>query len=176
MATRSIQLQASFGASFASTSASQIYYSVESFDGTSRIARTNSTVRAAGDGSFFALPSIDDAWLPCIAKWDDGGSSGLGSATRKASGGIDSADAPADSPVGPGSSPNTVRVLVDGTPVADADVWLTTDADGEDVYAGTLQTQSNGTATFMCDADNVYYLWAQKDGINAIQGEEFTAV
>ena len=77
--------------------------------------------------------------------------------------------------VGAGASPTTVRVLVGGNPVADADVWVSSDAAGDTVVAGTLQTDSDGEATFMLDTGVTYYLWAQKDGVNAIRGEEFEA-
>lgn len=76
--------------------------------------------------------------------------------------------------VGPGADPTTVRVRVGSTNIADADVWVTTDADGTSVVAGPLRTNSDGKATFMLDTGASYYLWAQKNGVNAIQGEPFT--
>jgi hypothetical protein len=62
-----------------------------------------------------------------------------------------------------------------GLPVADADLWITSDAAGDNVVAGTLQSNSSGQATFLLDAGTVYYFWAQKDGVNPILGERFTA-
>lgn len=61
-------------------------------------------------------------------------------------------------------------------PIADADVWVTSDAAGQNVVAGTQQTNSSGNVTFLLDAGTDYYLWMQKDGFQSIRGEQFTAV
>lgn len=79
------------------------------------------------------------------------------------------------SSIGPGSSANVCRALSNGQPIPDADAWLTTDAAGTQVYAGTLRTNSEGKVTFMCDSGVTYYFWFQKDGLNAIQGQAFVA-
>jgi hypothetical protein len=63
-----------------------------------------------------------------------------------------------------------------GNPVADGDVWITTDAAGSNVVAGTLQTNTSGQATFMLDAGETYYLFAQHSGYNSIRGQSFVAV
>lgn len=81
-----------------------------------------------------------------------------------------------DSALGEGADEVTVNVSVSGTPVADADVWVTSDSAGDVVVAGTLQTDDQGDATFMLDAGTTYYLFAQKSGVNAIQGQSFVAV
>lgn len=80
-----------------------------------------------------------------------------------------------DGVAGPGADECTITVQISGDPVPDADVWITSDEEGEDVIAGTLQTNSSGEARFMLDAGETYYLWLQKDGVNSIQGEEFIA-
>ncbi|HEV7297927.1 MAG TPA: SGNH/GDSL hydrolase family protein [Tepidisphaeraceae bacterium] len=77
---------------------------------------------------------------------------------------------------GPGASLVTIPLTVDGAPLADADVWITSDAAGANVIAGTLQTDSAGEATFLLDAGLTYYVWAQRDGVNAIRGHSFVAV
>jgi len=79
--------------------------------------------------------------------------------------------------VGPGASPTTIEWLDadSGLPVADGDVWVSTDAAGANVIAGTLQTNSLGKATFMLDTGVTYYLWGQKDGYAPIEGESFVA-
>lgn len=77
--------------------------------------------------------------------------------------------------IGPGADPVTVRVLIADEPVPDADVWVTSDEEGDTTVAGTLQTDSSGLAVFMLDYGSTYYLWAQKDGVNAIRGQEFVA-
>lgn len=78
--------------------------------------------------------------------------------------------------MGPGADFVTVNVTVpDVGPVADADVWISIDATGQYVIAGTRQTNSNGDVLFLLDDGAVYYLWAQKDGIVSIQGQQFRA-
>ena len=78
---------------------------------------------------------------------------------------------------GSGSVSTTIRITEDGleggTPVADADVWITTDAAGSNTVAGTLQTDSSGEATFSLDP-RVYYVWAQKDGYQWLSGSTLT--
>jgi hypothetical protein len=92
---------------------------------------------------------------------------GAGSWEGSGGGGID--------PRGPGATQWTPTITVGGVPLADADVWVTTDAAGTDVVAGTLRTNTAGRAgPFLLDAGVVYYLWAQKNGYNAIVGEQFT--
>lgn len=76
--------------------------------------------------------------------------------------------------VGPGEDPVMIRWRDNnGDPVADGDVWITNMADV--VIAGTVQTNSEGEYTFLLTYDVHYKLWAQKDGVNSILGEEFTA-
>jgi hypothetical protein len=70
----------------------------------------------------------------------------------------------------------TLTGLVGGTPVADADVWITSNSGGSTVVAGTKQTNSSGQCTFLLDAGVTYYLWAQKDGWQGIAGTSFVAV
>lgn len=78
--------------------------------------------------------------------------------------------------VGPGADSVTITINNQaGDPVADADVWISSDPAGSNVIAGTLQTDSEGTATFLLDAGSHYYLWAQKDGMLSKHGELFTA-
>lgn len=62
-----------------------------------------------------------------------------------------------------------------GLAVPDADVWITSDAAGTAVVAGTLQTNSSGQAVFLLDAGTTYYFWGQKDGVNSVRGTSFVA-
>lgn len=78
-------------------------------------------------------------------------------------------------PVGSGADLCTLRIVVDGSAVPDADVWISSDAGGETIVAGTLQTNSSGEVQFLLDDGETYYLWMQKDGINPIIGFEFEA-
>jgi len=63
-----------------------------------------------------------------------------------------------------------------GAPVADASVWITTDAEGNNVVAGTLQTSPTGEVTFLLDDGSDYYCWMDLPGsVNPITGSLFTA-
>lgn len=75
--------------------------------------------------------------------------------------------------VGPGSISHTVNISSNGQPVDGAAVWISSDAIGANVVAGTLCTDAFGDATFMLDA-GTYYLWAQKSGVNFPNPSEFT--
>lgn len=75
---------------------------------------------------------------------------------------------------GPGATECTLTITNgSGVAIADADVWLTSDAAGTSVVAGTLQTDSNGRATFMLDVGSTYYAWKQKDGVNFTNPESW---
>jgi|GEM_PF-3514225 len=52
----------------------------------------------------------------------------------------------------------------DTTPIADADVWVTSDVGGSNVVASG-RTNASGVVTFYLDAGTVY-VWAQKAGFN----------
>lgn len=56
----------------------------------------------------------------------------------------------------------TLTSSVDATPIADADVWVTTDAAGSNVVASG-QTNASGIVTFYLDAGTVY-VFRQKSG------------
>jgi hypothetical protein len=51
------------------------------------------------------------------------------------------------------------------TPLGGAEVWVSTDEDGENVVAGTLTTDDFGQVTFMLDA-GTYYFWVDHPGYN----------
>lgn len=92
----------------------------------------------------------------------------VGNATIIGSGGI------GGTAVGPGATSYTLHFEHNnGSYVADADVWITSDAAGTTVVAGTLQTNSVGDVTFLLDAGLTYYVWMQKDGEISIRGEAF---
>jgi hypothetical protein len=80
-------------------------------------------------------------------------------------------------PSGAGTDSVTITVNdADGDPVADAEVWVSSDEDGTEVVAGTLRTGDNGQATFLLDAGVTYYLWRRKAGMNFTNPAEFVAV
>lgn len=59
-----------------------------------------------------------------------------------------------------GSIAHTIQIIVDGTPIDGAEVWITTDIAGAELVAGTLATNSQGNVTFYLDAGG-YYAWVQ---------------
>ncbi|MEW6495375.1 MAG: hypothetical protein AB1589_23085 [Cyanobacteriota bacterium] len=69
-----------------------------------------------------------------------------------------------DSGVGANEFSYQLTSSVDSTPIADADVWVTTDAAGANTIASG-QTNSFGWVVFYLD-DGTYYVWRQKDGWN----------
>lgn len=67
--------------------------------------------------------------------------------------------------LGSGAIPWTITVqLIDGTPISDVDVWITTDLGGDNVVASG-RTDIHGHITFYLDAGS-YYCWCQKAGEN----------
>jgi len=56
----------------------------------------------------------------------------------------------------------TLTSSVDGSPIADADIWVSTDAAGSNIIASG-QTDAYGKVTFYLDAGTVY-VWRQKSG------------
>jgi hypothetical protein len=77
---------------------------------------------------------------------------------------------------GSGADTVTLRILIGGaTAVENAEVWVTTDAEGQDVFAGTLLTNASGEVVFLLDAGTTYYLWCDGGGANPIQGQAFQA-
>ncbi len=89
--------------------------------------------------------------------------------------GSDATDVLDNSLQGAGDDQVTISITSSGSPVADAQVWVTSDAAGSDVVAGPLTTDSDGEALFLLNDGNSYFLWMQKDGLNPITGEAFTA-
>jgi hypothetical protein len=60
----------------------------------------------------------------------------------------------------------TLTNQLDSTPIADADVWVSTDSAGVNVVASG-RTDAFGNVTFYLDA-GTYYLWRQKTGWNFV--------
>jgi hypothetical protein len=76
-------------------------------------------------------------------------------------------------PAGAGSIEFTITVNNDdtGNPIAGASVWVTSDAAGTNVIAGTLATDAAGQVTFFLDAGTAYVWVAAEDytGTNPTQ-------
>jgi len=76
-------------------------------------------------------------------------------------------------PIGSGAISHTITVNIDGNPAPAVDAWVTTDAAGTNVVAGTLVTDIAGQVTFQLDAGS-YYLWCQRSGVNFSNPTAFT--
>lgn len=77
--------------------------------------------------------------------------------------------------VGPGSTPKPFQITSNGVPVDGAAVWITLDAEGQNVIAGTLYSNGNGwTPDFMLDTPGTYYLWVQKNKVQFPNPTEVT--
>ena len=76
-------------------------------------------------------------------------------------------------PIGSGAISHTITVNIDGNPAPAVDAWVTTDAAGASVVAGTLVTDNAGQVTFQLDAGS-YYLWCQRSGVNFSNPTAFT--
>jgi hypothetical protein len=74
---------------------------------------------------------------------------------------------------GAGALQRTIGVTVGGNPLEGASVWVATDAGGTNVVAGPLTTNSQGVVTVLLDA-GTFYVWVQKDGYQAIVGQQVT--
>lgn len=77
--------------------------------------------------------------------------------------------------IGPGADACTMNIKIGGINQDNVAVWISTDSLGADIVAGTLYTNGSGNVTFRLTAGSSYYLWAEKSGINAIQGQQFVA-
>lgn len=76
--------------------------------------------------------------------------------------------------VGAGSVSYTVTVTkADTTPIAGAQVWVSTDSDGANVIAGARTTNALGQAAFLLDP-GPYFLWVTDDGFNGTNPTPFT--
>ena len=78
-----------------------------------------------------------------------------------------------------GSGADAVTLTIeddDGDPVANADVWISTDEAGATVVAGSLSSNDVGEVEFMLDAGVTYYCWRAKAGINFDNPATFVAV
>ena len=77
--------------------------------------------------------------------------------------------------LGPGDDDVTITIEDDGNPVENVNVWISVDADGSDVIAGSLPTDGAGQITFLLTDGATYYLWAHKAGKIDIRGQVFVA-
>lgn len=171
------------------TSVGSAYYRPYDAAGSPIAARSNASVVKIYDGANYGIYQVAiDVGVSTAGTvvWDDDDGNAafepfvIATATLSAGDIEDIAEAVAEAIgggglVGPGAGQVTFTITAGGDPVADADVWISSDADGQDVVAGTLQTDSEGKVLFLLDEGSTYYLWVQKDGVNSILGQAFVA-
>ena len=78
-----------------------------------------------------------------------------------------------------GSGADTVTLTINdggGLPIGSTEVWISTDAAGLVVVAGTLTANDAGEVVFQLDAGSTYYRWAKKVGYNFTNPSVFVAV
>jgi len=75
--------------------------------------------------------------------------------------------------IGSGSESVTITINVGGSPKAGVSVWISTDAAGTSVVAGTIVTDASGEAAFLLD-DGSYYAWKSLGGFNFTNPEALT--
>jgi len=69
--------------------------------------------------------------------------------------------------LGPGATEKTYTVTVGGVPLADCDVWVTSNVTGATVIASG-KTNSNGQVKFYLDSGATVYIWRQKSGYDFV--------
>lgn len=79
--------------------------------------------------------------------------------------------------VGAGSGSDSVVITISDESGVEqgVQVWVTSDAAGETVVAGTLTTNDLGQVTLLLDDGVTYYLWARKAGLSPIVARSFAA-
>lgn len=75
----------------------------------------------------------------------------------------------------PAGSVNTLNFKSDGIPVAQAQVWLTSDPAGNNVVEGTKSTNDAGNVQFVLSPGVTYYVWLQRAGVNPLLGVKYVA-
>lgn len=136
-------------------------------DGTTHTARATADIYEIGGGCYGKEITFEDNWKGVIM-WDSGGGSPVyASEEYYTEGAIASL-------IGPGAL-ECVWTQKDGSgnPMDNVQVWITTDAAGANVIAGTILTDSSGEVTFMLDAGS-YYVWREKGGYNFTNPQTWT--
>lgn len=136
-------------------------------DGTEHTARTTADIYEMGGGGYGKNIEFPDNWRGII-KWDSGEGSPVYAYEDynylEMTGGY----------VGDGALSCTWTQKDDGgTAMDQVDVWVTTDALGATIVAGTLATNANGEVTFMLDA-GTYYVWRVKSGYTFTNPQTWT--
>lgn len=127
----------------------------------------------------YAGASVNDIASAVVAAGLAGGLAKEATLGTPAGGSIAADIAALGGAAGPGASAVTLTVHdADSNPVADAEVWISTDADGTTVVAGTLRTGDDGATVtpFMLTAGATYYAWRRKAGVNFTNPATFVAV
>lgn len=127
------------------------------------VDNTDSPVGAAITTGFFEIGAGNYLWVGTIPQGQQGGvvfSTNPGGVV-KAFVALNPADTQANL-IGPGAIQTIFHVQDgNGNPVAGVQVWITTDAAGNNVIAGTLSTDVFGNVTFYLSA-GTQYAWVNK--------------
>ena len=108
-----------------------------------------------------ALPTVTTIWAAALPGAFTAGQAGYIIGTN-----LDAAISSIGGSTGSGAIEHTITVnTVGGDPIDNVKVWVSTDAAGTNVVAGTLRTDSNGEVEFMLDA-GTYYSWREHGGYN----------
>ena len=126
-------------------------------DGSVHTARDTANIFEMGGGGYAKNITFPDNWKGII-KWDSGEGSPLYAYEDynylEMTGGN----------VGTGSLTCIwTQRTESGVPMDGVRIWISEDADGTNIIAGTLLTNANGEVTFMLDAGTVY-VWRLKTG------------
>ena len=79
--------------------------------------------------------------------------------------------------VAPVARITTLSVVdLNNVPIADCDVWITSDLSGGTMVAGVKKTSSVGTVTFLLEPGVTYYAWRYKSGMSFTNPITFVAV
>jgi hypothetical protein len=124
---------------------------------------TMSVERTALDDFTQVIGAVSSLWS-VFAPLQSGADSAAASAAS-ADAKLDAVKLKTDAIGGPGAITWTYSLTTDDTtPIADADIWVTTDHAGSNVVASAV-TDAFGVVTFHLDP-GTYYVWAQKAGWN----------
>ena len=108
-----------------------------------------------------ALPTVTTIWATALPGAFTAGQAGYIVGTN-----LDAKVSSVADTTGSGAITHTITVkTVGGDPIDNVKVWVSTDAAGTNVVAGTLRTDSNGEVEFMLDA-GTYYSWREHGGYN----------
>lgn len=149
-----------YDALVAGTDALQVHAIEMSNDLITAAVIASDAIGAAELSTAAAAKLADAVWDEALSGHTTPGTAGEALANADSSGGL----------AGAGALQRSIGITVDSSPLEGASVWVSTDANGTNVVAGTLVTNSMGEVTVLLDA-GTYYVWMQADGYHPLLGE-----